>query len=122
MYAYRPGTLVDENANAIIVPGPEPSNRGTSVDANAFHAAHVHVQDAVLHKTAKQMDVALEVELQDCKDYSMTKYIRMPTLSKTHSRVGKTVTVKGTQRQARSVVSLRRGTTSLNQLARGSRW
>ena len=53
LYAYRPGTLNNENANAIIARGPEPSNRGTPVDINAFHAAHVHAHEEALRRTAK---------------------------------------------------------------------
>ena len=42
LYAYRPDALNYENANAVVAPGPEPSNRGTPVDINPFHAAHAH--------------------------------------------------------------------------------
>ena len=38
LYAYRPGALIDENANAVIAPGSEPSSWGTPVDINA----HAH--------------------------------------------------------------------------------
>ena len=45
LYANRPGALDDENANAVVAPGPEPGNRGTPVDINAFHAAHTHAHE-----------------------------------------------------------------------------
>ena len=67
MYAYRPGALNDDSANAIIAPGPEPSNLGTPVDINAFHAAHAHADEGALRKTAKQMGVTLKEELHECK-------------------------------------------------------
>ena len=89
LYAYRPGALNDENANAVIAPGPEPSNRGTSVDINAFHAAHAHAHEGALRKTAKQMGVILKGELHECKDCSMVKDIWMPIPSKTHGRAAK---------------------------------
>ena len=89
LYAYRPGTLNEENASAVISHGPEPSNRGTSVDINAFHAAHAHAHEGALRKTAKQMCVTLKGELHECKGCSMAKGIRMPILSKTHGRAAK---------------------------------
>ena len=36
-----PGTLVHDNASAVIASGPEPSNRGTPVDINTFHSRAV---------------------------------------------------------------------------------
>ena len=42
LYAYRPGMLVDETANATIAPGLTLSNRDTPVDINDFHVAHAH--------------------------------------------------------------------------------
>ena len=42
LYAYRPGMLLDETANATIAPGLTPSNRDTPVDINDFHVAHAH--------------------------------------------------------------------------------
>ena len=89
LYAYRPGALNDENANAVIARGPEPSNRGTPVDINAFHAAHAHAHEGALRKTAKQMGVTLKGELHECKGYSMAKGIKMPIPSKTHGRAAK---------------------------------
>ena len=80
MYAYRPGALNDENANAVFAPGPEPSNRSTPVDIDAFHAAHAHAHEGALRKTAKQMGVTLKGELHKCKG------IRMPIPSMTHGR------------------------------------
>ena len=89
LYAYRPGALNDENVNAVIAPGPEPSNRGTPVDINAFHAAHAHAHEGALRKTAKQRGVTLKGELHECKGCSMAKDIRMPIPSKTHGRAAK---------------------------------
>ena len=89
LYAYRPGALNDENVNAVIAPGPEPSNRGTPVDINAFHAAHAHAHEGALRKTAKQMGVTLKGELHECKGCSMAEGIRMPIPSKTHGRAVK---------------------------------
>ena len=89
LYAYRPGALNDENANAVIAPGPEPSNRGTPVDINAFHAAHAHAHEGALRKTAKQMGVTLKGKLHEWKGCSMAKGIRMPIPSKTHGRAAK---------------------------------
>ena len=53
LYAYRPGMLVDETANATIAPGPRPSNYDIPVDINDFHVAHVHAREGALRKTAK---------------------------------------------------------------------
>ena len=89
LYAYRPRALNDENVNAVIAPGPEPSNRGTPVDINAFHAAHAHAHQGALRKTAKQMGVTLKGELHECKDCSMVMGIRIPIFSKTHGRAAK---------------------------------
>ena len=90
LYAYRPGGLNDENnANAVIAPGPEPINRGTPVDINAFHAAHAHAHEGTLRKTAKQMGVTLKGELHECKGCSEAKGIRIPITSKTHGRAVK---------------------------------
>ena len=89
MYAYRPCALNDENVNAVIAPGPEPSNRGTPVDINAFHTAHAHAHEGALRKTAKQMGVTLKGELHECKGCSMAKGIRIPFPSKTHGRAAK---------------------------------
>ena len=51
LYAYRPGSLNDENANnTVIAPGPERSKRSTPVDIHA--------------KTAKQMGVTLASRIQ----------------------------------------------------------
>ena len=89
MYAYRPDALNDENANAVIAPGPEPSNRGTPVDINAFYAAHAHAHEGALRKTAKQMGVTLKEELHERKGCSLAKGIRMPIPSKRHERAVK---------------------------------
>ena len=80
LYANRPGALNGENANAAIAPAPEPSNRVTPVDINAFYAAHAHVHEGALRKTAKQMGVTLKGELHECKGCSMAK---------THGRAAK---------------------------------
>ena len=53
LYAYRPGALNDENSNAVIAPGPKPSNRGIPVDINTFHAAYAHALEGALRKTTK---------------------------------------------------------------------
>ena len=87
LYAYRPGALDDENSNAVIAAGPEPNNRGTPIDINAFNAAHAHAHERALRKTAKQMGVTVMSELQECKVSSMAKGIRMPFPSKTYARV-----------------------------------
>ena len=89
LYEYHPGALNDENANAVIAPGPEPSNRGTPVDINAFHGAHANAHEGALRKTAKQMGVTLKGELHECKGCSMAKGIRMQIPSKTHGRAVK---------------------------------
>ena len=81
-----PGALNDENPNAVIAPGPEPSNRGAPVDINAFHAAHAHAHEGALRKTAKQISATLKRELHECKGCSMAKGIRMPIPSKTYGR------------------------------------
>ena len=48
---------------------------------------------------------------------------RPPTARPTPSRwKGRAVTMEGTEKQARSAVSLNRGVMSLSQVARGSRW
>ena len=86
LYAYRPGMLVDETANAAIAPGLTPSNRDTPVDINDFHVTHDHAQEGALRKTAKQMGVTLEGKVHECKGCSMAKGIRMPIPSKTNSR------------------------------------
>ena len=89
LYAYRPGALDDENANAVFGPGRESSNRGTPGGINAFHAAHAHAHEGALRKTAKQMSVTLKGELHECKGCSMAKGIRMSVPSKTHGRAAK---------------------------------
>ena len=89
LYAYRPGMLVDETANATIGPGLSPSNRDTPVDINAFYVAHAHAHEVALRKTAKQMGVTLEGKLHECKGCSMTKEIRMYIPFKTHNREDK---------------------------------
>ena len=71
------------------MPGPEPSNRSTPVDINAFHATHAHTHEGALRKTAKQMGVTLKGELHECKGCSPAKGIRMPTPSKTHCQGAK---------------------------------
>ena len=80
LYAYRPGALNDENANALIAPGPGPSNRGTPVDINAFRAAQAHAHEGALRKTARQMGVTLKGGLHECKGCSMAKAIRVVAL------------------------------------------
>ena len=89
LYAYRPGTLVDETANATIAPGLSPSNRDTPININDFHVAHAHAHEGALRKTAKQMGVTLGGKLHECKGCSMAKGIRMSIPSKTHSREDK---------------------------------
>ena len=89
LYAYCPVALIDENTNAVIAPRPEPSNRGTPADINAFHAAHAHAYEGALRKTAKQMGVTFKGELRECKGCSMAKGIRMPIPSKTQGRAAK---------------------------------
>ena len=92
LYAYRPGgALNDENVHAVTAPGTEPSNQGTPVDFNLFHAAHAHAHERALRKTVRQMGVTLKGELHECKGCSMAKYIRMPIPSKTHGRLDKTL-------------------------------
>ena len=87
LYAYRPGALDAEDSNAVVAPGPEPSNRGTPDDINAFQAAHAHAHEGTLRKTARQMGVNLKGELHACKGYSMAKGIRIPVPSKQHGRL-----------------------------------
>ena len=65
LYACRPGVLGYERANAMIAPGPEPNNRGTPVDINAFHAAYAHAHEGALRKTAPQMGVILKRKLHE---------------------------------------------------------
>ena len=89
LYAYRPGMLFDETANATIAPGLSPSNRDTPVDINDFHVAHAHAHEGALRKTTKQMGVTLEGKLHECKGCSLAKGIRMSTPSKTHCREDK---------------------------------
>ena len=89
LYAYRPGILLDETANATIAPGLTPSNRDTPVDINDFYVAHTHAHEGALRKTAKQLGVTLEGKLHECKGCSMAKGIRMSIPSKTHSREDK---------------------------------
>ena len=86
LYAYRPGMLVDETANANIAPGLTPSNRDTPVDINDFHVAHAHAHGGALRKTDKQMDVTLKRKLHECTGCSMAKGICMSIPSKTNSR------------------------------------
>ena len=89
LYSYRPGALNDENANAVIAPVPGLRNRGTPVDINAFHVAHVHAHEGALRKTTKQMGVTLKGELHKCKGCSIAKGIRIPVPSNTHGREAK---------------------------------
>ena len=89
LYAYRPGMLVDETANATTAPGLSPSNRDTPVDINDFRVAHAHVHEGALRKTAKQMGVTLEVKLHECKGCLLAEGIRMSIPSKTHCREDK---------------------------------
>ena len=89
LYAYRPGILVDETANATIAPGRTPSNRDTPVEINDFHIAHAHAHEGALRKTAEQMGVTLEGKLHECKGCSMAKGIHMSVPSRTHSREDK---------------------------------
>ena len=86
LYAYRPGMLFDETANATIAPRLSPSNRDTHVDINDFHVAHAHAHEGALRKTAKQMGVTLEGKLHECKGCSLAKGIRMCIPSKTQCR------------------------------------
>ena len=86
MYAYRPGMLNDETANATIAPGPTPSTRDAPVNINDFHVAHVHTHEGALRKTAKQMGVTLEGQLHERKGCSMAKGVRMSIPSKTDNR------------------------------------
>ena len=58
LYAYRPGTSVDETATAVIAPTPTTSGIKTA-DINDFHVAHAHAHEGALKKTAKQMGVCL---------------------------------------------------------------
>ena len=89
LYAYRPGLLFDETANATIAPGLSLSNRDTPVGINDFHLAHAHAHGGALRKTAKQMGVTLEGKLYECKGFSLAKGIRMSIPSKTHCREDK---------------------------------
>ena len=45
LYDYSPGMLVDETANAVIAPGPTPSNHGTHTNINVSHVAHAHAHE-----------------------------------------------------------------------------
>ena len=89
LYAYCPGMLVDETANATIAPGPTPSSRNIPVGINNFHVAHVHAHEGALRKTAKQMGVILEGKLHECKGCLMARGVRMSITSKTNSREDK---------------------------------
>ena len=89
LYAYRPGALDDEKSNAVIAPGPEPSNRGTPNGINAFHAAHAHAREGALRETAKQMGVTFKGELHEYKGCSMAEGLIMLIPSKTHGRAAK---------------------------------
>ena len=95
LYAYRPRMLVDETTNAIIAPGPTPSNRDTPVGINGFHVAHAHVHEGAPRKTAKQMGVTPEGKLHECKGCSMAKEIRVSIPSKANSREGSKPSVEG---------------------------
>ena len=86
LYAYHPGMLVDETANATIEPGPTPSNRDTPVDINDFHVAHSHSHGGALRKMAKQRGFTLGGKLHECKGCSIAKGIRMSIPSKTNGR------------------------------------
>ena len=85
LYAYRPGTPVDETANATIAPMPTTSGHKT-VDINDFHVAHAHAHEGALKKTAKKMGVNLEGEMHECKGCSMAKGFRMSIPKKTDNR------------------------------------
>ena len=73
MYAYRPGMLVDETANATIAPELTSSNRDTPVDINDFHVAHAHVHKGALRMTAMQMSVTLK---ESCMNARATRWQR----------------------------------------------
>ena len=88
LYAYHPGALIDDNANAICAPRPEPSNgvpQLTSTPAMPL----TPIPEGALRKTAKQIGVTIKEELHECKGCSIAKGIRMPTPSKTHGRAAK---------------------------------
>ena len=91
LYAYRPGMLVDETANATIAPGPGPArrNRDTPLDINDFHVAHAHAHEGAQRKAAKQLGVTLEGKLHEFKGCSMAKGMRMFIPPKTNNREDK---------------------------------
>ena len=77
-YAYRPGMIVDETANATIAPGPTPSIRNAPVAISDFHVTHTRAHERALRKMVKQMVVTLGRELHECKGCSMAKGITCP--------------------------------------------
>ena len=125
-----PGALNDENPNDVIAPGPEPSNPGAPVDINAFHAAHAHVHEGALRKTAKQIpgkhhpqEGAARVQglLNGKGHQDANSLVHTRSSSLRPGWKGRSVTAEGIESQADLVVTLNRGMTSLGQVTRGSR-
>ena len=80
LYVCRPSVLFDDRPNnAVNAPGPEPNNRGTRVDMNAFQAVSSYAYEGDLHKMAKKMDVTLNVKLHECKCCFMANAIYLKT-------------------------------------------
>ena len=114
LYAYRPGILIDETANATIAPGPTLSTRHSPVDINDFHVAHCYAHEGALRKTAKQMNVTLKAKLHVCKSCSMAKQIQISIRSKTENR--------GDERLSRVFVDLGGGSLWRLWGGTGTRW
>ena len=77
LYAYRPGMLVDETANATVALGSTPSNRDTPLISMIFTLS---MPMPTRERYARQPS-----KLHECKGCSMAKEIRMSIPSKTNS-------------------------------------
>lgn len=75
--------LVEETANATIVP------KDTHSNINDFHVANAHTHEGEPCKTAKQISATLVVEFHEGKGCSMTKGICMSIPSKRDNRADK---------------------------------
>ena len=67
----------------------EPPNIDTEVGVKEFHCFFGHVHKELLLETAKQLDVTLTGELQECEGCSMEKGRRKPIAKTTKSRADK---------------------------------
>ena len=76
-FVYRSDMSSEEKAHAVIAPGAMPTP-STAADINDFHCSHGHMYEGLLCKTANQIRVKLQGQLDPSQGCSEAKGIRKP--------------------------------------------